>query len=229
MKNSFKILALLFVATFSLSSCSSDDSGDSTGTTTGNYLPLAVGNKWHYTNGTAATLDQIIGTTTFGGTTYYEDDDSGEEIDIQNWIVKKGASYYQKTGDLTYSEGLATIHMDSYEMKMFRDDLAVGETWKGKASPKVHYTNPSGSGTLTAHLDYQGTITARDASATIESVIYNNVIKMEIDVVEKIDTQTTYIHGEYWFAKDIGIIRESVISTTDNITKTRNLTSYELH
>lgn len=226
--NNFKLLALLFIATLTLSSCSSDDSGDSNGTTTGNYLPLAVGNKWHYTNGTTATLDQIIGTTTFGGTTYYEDDDSGAEIDIQNWLAKKGASYYQKVAETTYTESSITIVMQSYEMKMFRDDLAVGETWSGKASPKVNYSGAS-SGSFTAHIDYEGVITARDVSETVEGVTYNNVIKMEMNATQTANSQVTTIHGEYWLAKDVGIIMESTTSSTDNITKTRTLTSYELH
>ncbi|HNP32024.1 MAG TPA: hypothetical protein PKN96_01890 [Flavobacterium sp.] len=231
-KNNFKILALIFISALSLSSCSSDGSGDSTGTTTGNYLPLAVGNKWNYTDGTTATLDQITGTTNFGGTTYYDSDsnyDPGIDIQAQSWQVKKGASYYQKTGEATYVEGSTTIVMDSYEMKTFRDDLAVGETWTGSASPKVHYSSSSGSGTLTAHVNYTGKITARDVSETLEGVTYNNVIKMQMDVVETVNSQVTNIHGEYWLAKDIGIIRESILSSTDNITRTRNLTSYELH
>lgn len=227
-KNGFKILILLFLSAFCLCSCSSDDSGDSNGTTTGNYLPLAVGNKWHYTNGTTATLDQIIGTTTFDGTTYYEDDDSGAEIDIQNWLVKKGASYYEKTGETTYTQGSITIVMQSYEMKMFRDDLAVGEIWSGKASPKVNYSGSS-SGTLTAQISYQGKIMARDVSETVGDVTYNNVIKIEMNLNETVNSQVTTIHAEYWLAKDVGIIMESVTSSTDNITKTRTLTSSELH
>lgn len=229
MKINFKILTLLFVAAVSLTSCGGDSSGDSTGTTTGNYLPMAVGNKWHYTDGSTATLDQIIATTTFGGTTYYESESSANPFSNQSWTAKKGASYYQKTGDTTYSEGSTTIVLKSYEMKMFRDDLAVGESWSGKASPKVNYSGPSGSGSLTAHINYEGTITARDASATVEGVNYSNVIKMTFDVVETVNSQVTNIHGEYWMAKDVGIIRESVNSSTDNITKTRTLTSYELH
>lgn len=228
-KNNLKILTLLFIATLSLSSCSSDDAGESNGTTTGNYLPLAVGNKWHYTNGTTATLDQIIGTTTFGGTTYYEDDDSGEEIDIQNWLAKKGASYYNKVGETTYTETSTTIVVQSYEMKMLRDDLAVGESWNGSASPKVTYSGGSGSGSFKAHITYEGTITAKDVSETLGSITYNNIIKVELDAVVNSNGQINTIHSEYWFAKDIGLIYDSATSSVDNITKTRYLTSYELN
>lgn len=228
-KINLRISILLFIAALSITSCSSDDSGDSNGTTTGNYLPLAVGNKWNYTDGTTATLDQITGTSTFGGTTYYESDDSADEIGIRSWVAKKGASYYQKVGAASYSEGTVSIEMESYELKMFRDDLAVGETWKGKVSPKVHFTSSSGSGTLTARINYEGEITAKEASVTLEGMTYTNVIKMNFDVVQTVNSQVTNIHGEYWLAKDVGIIRESIISSTDNITKTRVLTSYELH
>lgn len=220
--------AVLFVTVLALSSCSSDGSGDSDGTSTGNYLPLAVGNKWNYTNGSTATLDQIIGTATFGGVTYYEDDDSAVEIDIQNWVVKKGASYYQKAGTTTQVQGSITIVTAPYEIKQFRDDLAVGEKWHGSASPKVTYSGSS-SGSFNAHINYEGTITARDVSETLGGVTYNNIIKTQMVATVNSNGQINTINSEYWFAKDIGIIYDSTTSTVDNVTKTRYLTSYELH
>lgn len=228
-KNNFKILAILFIAAFSFSSCSSDDSGDSNGITTGNYFPMSVNNKWNYTdNSSTATEAKIIGTTVFGGTTYYEMTDTNDPLSIQNWMVKKGASYYQKAGTTTENQGSITIVIQPYEVRIFRDDLTVGETWNGKASPKVNYSGSS-TGSFTADITYEGTITAIGASETLGSVTYNNIIKMEMDVVVNANSQITNIHSEYWFAKDIGLIKETETSTVDNITKTRYLTSYELH
>lgn len=222
-------LFLLIITVLSLSSCSSDDSkAEDNGVTTGNYLPLAVGNKWNYTDGSTASLDQIIGTANFGGTTYYEDDDSAEEINIQNWLVKKGASYYQKVGTTTQVQGSTTIVIEPYEIKQFRDDLVIGESWNGSASPKVTYSGSS-SGSFNAHITYEGTITARDVSETLANVTYNNIIKAQMDVAVNSNGQINTIHSEYWLAKDIGIIYNSTTSTVDNITKTRYLTSYELH
>lgn len=81
--NTFKILILMFLSAFSFSSCSSDSAGESIGTTTGNYFPMAIGNKWQYTNGSNATEVKLIGTTTFEGNPYYEITDSNTQINAQ--------------------------------------------------------------------------------------------------------------------------------------------------
>lgn len=223
-------ISILFLTVLTLSSCSSDDTNtDDNGITTGNYLPLAVGNKWNYTNGSTTSLVQIIGTANFGGTTYYEDDDSGSEIDIQSWAAKKGASYYQKTGDYTFTQGSTTFVLKSYELKVLKDDLAVGESWSGDIYPKLNYSGSSGSGTYPVHISYEGIIIAKNVSATVEGVSYNNVIKVEMNVVQTVNSQVFNINGEVWFAKDIGVIMDTATSTADNITRTKYLTSYELN
>ena len=228
-KNNFKILALLFISAFSLSSCSSDDSGDSTGTTTGDYFPMAVNNKWDYTDGSTSTEVNLIGTTSIGGTTYYEMTDTQNPFSNQNWVVKKGASYYGKTGAFTQVESGTSITLQSYELKILKDDLAVGENWSGTANPKVNYSGAAGTGSFNAHITYTGTVTARDVSETIGSVTYNNIIKVELTAVINANGQVNNITGEYWYAKDIGEIYEHETSTADGSDVTRYLTSYELH
>lgn len=225
MKKTFKILAFVFLGAFSLSSCSSDDSGDSNGTTTGNYFPMAINNRWVYTNGNNETEVNLIGTTDFGGSTYYEMTDTDAQIDIQEWLGKKGASYFEKAPATTLTESGTTFTIQGYEIKMFRDDLAVGETWSGSAKPKITYSG----GSTTAHINYEGQITARDVSVTLGGITYNNVIKMHMNVTETVNSQTTTITGENWFAKDIGLIYDTETASTDNITRTRYLTSYTLH
>lgn len=229
MKKHFSILALSVIAALSFTSCSSDDSGDSTGTTTGNYFPMAVNNVWNYTDGSTATNAKLIGTTPFGGTAYYEVEDTSSDLNIQNWVAKKGASYYQKTAASTIVQSGTTITMEGYEYKLLRDDLETGETWSGKVNPKVTYSGSMGSGTLPSRIDYEGKITARNTSATFEGTTYPNVIKMAMIVTLVINSQTTVIDNEYWFAKDVGLIYESITSSTDNITKTRHITSYTLN
>ena len=228
-KNNFKILALLFFAAFSFSSCSSDSSGDSNGTTTGDYFPMAISNKWDYTDGSTPSEVNLIGTTSFGGATYYEMTDTQNPFSNQNWMVKKGASYYQKTGITTQVESGTTITIQAYEMKILQDDLAVGETWHGSASPKVNYSGAAGTGSFNANINYTGTVTAKDVSETLGSVTYNNIIKVELTAVVNANGQISNITGEYWFAKDIGIVYDHETSTADNSNVTRYLTSYTLH
>ncbi|MDN3678488.1 hypothetical protein QWY90_14330 [Flavobacterium paronense] len=227
-KNTFKILILLVLSAFCLSSCSSDDAAESNGTTTGDYFPMAVNNKWQYTNGTDATEMNLIGTTAFGGNTYYEFTDTSSETNVQAWMNKRGASYYQKSAPYTETQGSLTITIAGFEIKIFQDDLQVGETWTGSAKPKVTYTGSS-SGSTSANISYVGNITARDVSVTLGGITYNNVIKMQMTLTETVNSQTVTISGENWFAKDIGLIYDSTTISTDNITKTRYLTSYTLH
>lgn len=227
--SNFKILILLFLSAFSLSSCSSDASGDSNGTTTGDYFPMAVNNKWEYTNASTNTEVNIIGTANFGGNIYYELTDTDSQTLNQNWMTKTGASYYQKTGVSTEVQGSNTIVVQSYEIKLLRDDIAVGESWHGSAHPKVTYSGSSGAGSFNASVNYTGTITAKGVSETLGSVTYNDIIKIELVAVVNSNGQINTLNGEYWFAKDVGIIYDSATSTVDNITKTRYLTSYTLH
>lgn len=228
-KSDFKISVLTFLSVLSLASCSSDDSGDSIGTTTGDYFPMAVNNKWNYTDGSTATEIHLIGTTTFGGATYYEMTDSQSPFNNQNWLTKKGASYYGKTGAVTQVQSGTSITIQSYEMKILKDDLAVGETWSGSANPKVNYSGAAGTGSFNAHITYTGTVTARDVSEVVGSVTYNNIIKVVLTAVINANGQISNITGEYWYAKDIGEIYEHETSTADGSDVTRYLTSYELH
>ena len=56
----FKVLILLIVSFFSLSSCSSDDSGESYGVSTGNFFPLAVNNSWKYLTASQRLLNEMF-------------------------------------------------------------------------------------------------------------------------------------------------------------------------
>ena len=230
MKTPFKILSLLFISAFSLTSCSSDDAGESNGTTTGNYFPTAVNNKWNYTNDVDATEINLIGTTTFGGQTYYEMTDTSADpsIDIQVYMNKRGASYYQKSSPSTQTQGSLFITIEGFEVKMLQDDLEVGDTWSGSSNPKVTYTGSS-SGQTKANIHYEGQITAKNATVMLGGITYTNVIKSQLILTETVNSQTVTISGENWFSKDIGLIYDSTTMSTDNITKTRYLTSYELH
>ena len=220
---------VLIIITLIISSCSSDSS-ESTGVTTGNYWPMAVNNVWNLNaNGVTQQL-KITGTDQFGGTTYYKFYDEGDDasLNIQSWITKKGATYYQKIGDLTTVQSGVTINMKSYELPMLRDDLAVNETWSGTKSPKTTYSYNGASGSVPVTITYTGRIIEKDAAETINGVPYDNIIKMTLMAETNVNGETSTIDSEYWFAKDIGPIRESI--SVDNATPTiRTLINYTLN
>ncbi|TDP60101.1 hypothetical protein [Flavobacterium dankookense] len=224
--------AILIIYLLGLSSCSSDDAAivEDNGITTGNYFPLITNNKWWYTNNGEVSLVYVGYTNNFEGIPYYRINDDGSDFNIPQWMLKKGASYYQKSGEVLMPlEGGATLEIGEYEIKMFRDDLSVGATWSGSTPLHVIVYNNGAHQKLPASLTYTGTILERDASETLNDVTYTNIIKMQLHAVETVNSQVTNIEAEYWFAKDIGLIRESVTSSTDNVTKTRTLTSHELN
>jgi hypothetical protein len=231
-KNNLKILILSFISVFSLLSCTSDDSeGNSDGVTTGDYYPLAENNNWHYDNNGEESTVFVAGINDFQGVPYYrlEDSDIGE-FEITNWIAKKGASYYQKVGEVMAPlPNGTTLYMGEYEIKLFKDDLPVGGTWKGSLPLTVRVYNGGAPQTLPASLKYTGTVLEKDATATLGAITYTNIIKVQVKYVEKVNSQITNITTDYWFAKDIGLIRESLTSSTDNVTKTRYLVSYTLN
>lgn len=231
MNRNFNLLGLFFIAVLSLTSCGSDnDSAESNGTSTGDYFPMAVNNKWEYTNDVDATEINLIGTTNFGANTYYEmtDTNADPSINIQVYMNKRGASYYQKSSQSTQNQGSLFITVAGFEVKMFRDDLPVGGTWSGSTKPKVTYTG-STSGSTTAVINYEGEITAKDVSVTLGGITYDHVIKSRLTLTQTVNSQTATITGENWFAKDIGLIYDSTTMSTDNITRTRYLTNYTLN
>ena len=215
--------ALLFVSVLSLSSCSSDDSGQSNGTTTGDYWPMKLNNTWNFDNNGLTEQLKIIGTDEFGGTTYYELDDQGDTsgFDTQYWIAKKGATYYQKIADINTVQDGVSISIKGYEVPMFKDDLAVNETWSGTVRPRVTYSYNGQNGSLPTRVDYTGTILQRGATETINGVVYSNIIKMSMVIQTNVNGETNTVDTEYWFAKDIGPIRES--QSLDNATPTERL------
>lgn len=231
-KHNFKLFVLFLITAISLTSCSSSDgeAQDIIGTTTGDYFPLATNNKWNYTDGASTTtFAKVLSTQDFNGTIYYNLEDTSSELDIPIWMTKKGASYYQKSTTANLVQNGTNITMEGYELKILRDDLPVGGSWKGSASSKVTYSGPSGSGSYRAKVTYEGSILATGESEIIEGTTYNNIIKVYLVAFVNSKGIINQITTEYWFAKDIGIIKEVETSTVDNQTKVRYLTSYELH
>lgn len=225
-----KIFPFLFIVVLSLSSCSSDsDSGDDVGTTTGDYYPLAADNKWRYTDNSNETEINVVGTTNFNGETYYEMTDTYSTLGNQSWMVKRGASYYQKVGVTNQMQGSTSVVIQPYEMKILRDDLAVNETWSGRVTPRVDYSGPNGSGNFKAVITYQGTMMAKNMTETLGGISYDNVIKVILAVNVDSNGQVNTIYSEYWFAKDIGLIYQYEASSLPIPTLTRYLISRELN
>jgi hypothetical protein len=209
-RNNFKILALLLVFALSLSSCGGDDSGDSFGTTTGDYWPMAVNNIWNFDNDGGTAELKLTGSTVFGSTTYYElyDESTDPSLAVQNWVAKKGATYVQKMADATIVQDGVTIEFEGYEVPLFKDNVEQNGSWTGSISPSITYTSGGISVSPPTHIVYTGTILEKNVSVSLNGVTYPDVIKMKMVMDITIGDQTSSALQEYWFAKDVGPIRQ---------------------
>ena len=119
MKKTIRFITVLLILTSTLfSSCSSDDNGESFGTSTGNYFPLSIGNNWKYFDISQSLITEmeITGTTSFSGQTYYQYIDDSDTFVMTHWFAKKGATYFIKSGDTTFNQDGLDITIKSYEL-----------------------------------------------------------------------------------------------------------------
>lgn len=233
-KIKFTALFVVVFASLSITSCSNDDSEPSYGTSTGDYWPMAVGNQWTFEQEGVLVADpmKITGTDVFGGETYFRltipfTSGTGLGYDSQNWIIKKGAAYFQKTGDANFTQDGIAFNLKGYEVVALKDNLEVGGTWNGTASPKLTYTYNSQTGTLPIKISYKGTILGKGDTEIINGVTYDDVIKASIALEITINGQKTTGVSETWFANGVGPIKDS--ETIEGETTERILVDHILY
>ena len=228
-KTTKSILALLIFTTAFFNSCSNDDdSGESFGTTTGNFLPLAVDNRWNYLNEDLVNQNQvqIIGTSTVDGKKYFEYFNTGTSINVRQFFAKKGATYFLKTGTATTYQGATTIKISGYELPILKDDYAINENWTSSVSPKVTFTGNGQSGNIPLKLDFTGTNYYK-GEVILNGITYPNVIKTRLTIITTVNGQVSTVISESWFAENIGIIKE--IETSNGQTNISNIDTYYIY
>lgn len=222
--NYFALLTLLFSAML-ITSCSSDDSSSevSNEVSTDSYWPLALNNQWVYNeNGVASTI-KITGTDKFDGVTYYKISEKNE-YNLQIWVAKKDNAYFLKTDALDITESGINIKMNSYELPVFKDNLAINGQWSGNVDVKVTYKQGTESFSSQMTIKYLGIILDKNAAVTINSKLYNNVIKMSLTQEVIIQGQSTTTESLYYYAKGVGPIKS--VNTINGTTVESILVSY---
>lgn len=222
--NFLALLTLLF-SSMLFTSCSSDDSASDVSTEIAgdSYWPLAINNQWVYSeNGEPSTV-KITGTDKFDGATYYRISQKNE-YNLQVWVAKRDNTYFLKTGALDITEGDINIKMNSYELPMFKDNLAINGQWSGTATVKVTYKMGTESASADMAIKYLGVILDKDATVTINNEVYTNVIKMSLRQEVVVAGQSTVTESLYWYAKGVGPIKS--INTIDGSTVESILLSY---
>lgn len=214
------ILALTLFTSLTFLSCSSDDKADSNGTSTGDYWPMAVNNSWNFFGNGINSEIKIVGTAVLDGKTYFEiKDNSYTNSDIKGYMIKEGATYFQRVGETTLNENGILITIDSYEIPIFKDNLEANSSWKGGVNTKTRYSLNGNNVTQNVRINYNGTILATNTTETLNNVNYTDVIKMRMVIEIIIAGQTQELSVDYWFAKDVGPIKTIEVGGEFNINR----------
>ncbi|MVO07895.1 hypothetical protein GOQ30_01790 [Flavobacterium sp. TP390] len=198
---------------------SGSSGGNSGGTSSGDYWPTAINNEWTYdSNGSSSTM-KIIATETVNGQLYYkfapQSGNGSMSSGIVNSSVNKTSGVYKlKTDDVVIDAGGITGTQTGYEYIVLKDNIPVNGTWNGSYTQTTTYT---GIPPITFTTNYVGTILAKGVSETVNNEVFADVIKVKIDLTTNVPgVPATTIVSEYWYAKDVGIIKATNIGSGVN-------------
>lgn len=217
-------LVTLFVSTsLFFTSCESDSNENESNTSTGDYWPTAISNQWILDQNGTETSMKIIASEKVNGDTYFKFDQfagagGGAEGTAAAWIKKVNGDYYIKMDDVVYDYEGITGKMTGYEFIFFKDYLDVNKTWTGNYSQETSFNIPNFPKVKT-NVSYTGAILEKGASATINNVVYKDVIKFKFHIDAKVENGegTSSTDVEYWVAKDVGIIKMATGSTVSQL------------
>jgi len=231
------ILIVAFFAIFTFTSCEDnplegtfvDESGvgdigitgtgGGSGTSTGDYHPRAVGNTWTYNVSTGGTETQeMTSTINDGGKVYYNMAQSTALTSGNVGVAKQAASYFLRTDVVVSANGYDVAPTQPIYVKELQDDAAVGITWENPVTATYTYTPTAGGAAIpnvVLNYNYKYTMVERDMTKIVNGQTYTNVLHVSL-LLEVTGSPDTL--GDYYFAKDVGIIEYSVGATVNTLT-----------
>jgi hypothetical protein len=222
MKKITSIVFVLWLSVFSLSSCTSefepidpaiqtpvenpDDNGTG-GNSSGDYWPRAINNQWVYKlDGEVQEPMKISSTISIDSRTYYKYDnflgvsDGGSNFIGTNLTRKTNGVYFVRVSAII--TGTPSITVSPLEVVVLKDYLEVNQMWSQNLSQT---TTIEGQTPIVTAVEIDGKILARNITVIIGAITYTQVIHVEVIQT----TQGIINKNEYWFAKDIGLIKYS--------------------
>lgn len=194
---------------------------------TGDYWPMKVGNEWIFNQSSGnATAMKIIATEIINGATYFKYDQfigqsvvQGMDFEGTVYTRKSGSNYYMRQEVVIPSmPGMLEVTVSPTEFTILKDNLGVNETWQETLNQTTNY----GEMEIVTIVNVVGKILEKDATITVGTQTFTNVIKIHI----KQTAEDTIINNYFWFAKDIGLIKFEN-DMMDQI-ETYNITSYQI-
>jgi hypothetical protein len=221
-----KITASIFLSLFialSFTACN-DSSNDSENTENSNedYWPTSVDNSWVYTQNSQEKTMKIIGIDEIDGVKYYKFSqlvgfESLTEGQFTAWIKKNNDEYYIKIDDIIVKYGDNTGKVSGYQFLLFKDNLAVNQSWGGTYNYTINYNVPD-LPNVTTKASYTGTILEKGISLTLNGTIYNDVIKFRFIQKTSINGQgISEVAVDFWIAKNIGIIKMESLGVSSEL------------
>lgn len=210
--------------------------GENPGSSSGDYLPLAINNRWTYSRSGADNYDiRLIEMSNFGGINFYKSaaftSTGAGEASGDLWLGKSAGDYYSKYGSVSFNAGGYTGTQQGYDMLILKDYIAQGATWEGNFEVTTTYTGGS-IPPVTMNNHYVGTILEKQVSAVVNNITYPDVIKVKIvRTISMMGQTTNTITSHYWFAKNVGIIKtvHEDVSAAGTTNTTEELIGYALN
>lgn len=195
---------------------------------TGDYFPMAVGNIWNYTN-IPTDPAKIISTQTINGKIYYRMTGAiinAQDLtdDAQDFVRKENGNYYARVNYPSLNQ--------SIEMILLKDYLNEGQGWEEEFTITMVGDEPDEVMELIVSTT---SVIESKGSYTVNNINYPDVIK----VAAMVDTEFLYngepfgdqeppLLHEYWYAKDVGLIKLKIAETIDEPEELHELIDYTL-
>jgi len=190
----------------------------------GDYWPRAVNNTWNYNDNGLNSVVKMQSLETISGNSWMKFSDffgtstAGLEVELTAWLRRNGNEYIIRQsvvipGDEEF--GIPSITVSPYETIVLKQQLNEGDTWVQTTSQT---TTIPGAGSFTENVTFNGKILSKDQTFTVGGVSYENVIHVRLDQTTSLGSTST----QYWFARDIGLVKQ--ISTSEG----QVLSSWEL-
>ncbi len=217
MKTSFLSVCLIASSLFLFVKCKKDDASPTTATV--NYSPLTTGSSWTYDYTENASAKQPFTLTVTGKDTVvngrtYKVLTSSDDTE-NKYLAKSDSNYYRFA---------SFADIGSFEELYLKDNRDVNSTWTSAQT-----FNYSGSA-IPANLIY--TVKEKGVSHTVNGTAYNDVIhiRLDISVMLPIIGNSNIGGGDFYYAKDIGLIENSISvgALGQTFTSTEQLTAHQI-
>jgi hypothetical protein len=190
------------------------------------YFPRAINNAWNFKYNTTEVVQiKILSNETINGISFYKlnrffSDNLFDFGDSSSYIARVGDSYIYRNVSQYAVPGSNSITIEM-QYSLLKSNLEVGQTWNDDQS---FTSNVLG---LPINLPFQirGKILEKGTAITLGSTTYNDVIKTEV----KITFQGIEVVSNYWFAKNVGMIKAVETVDLQSQEDVFELTSFQLN